>query len=106
MIDLQDNDATHGDEAYNDAVMYTGSEQHLEDADVTMDAAFHAQETLHAACCDSHNDAASDILRHIESSKELRHFLFKVLNVGNPRDFNQRELIHALEVKIAKEFDA
>tara|TARA_R100000541_G_scaffold18894_2_gene28787 strand:+ start:3228 stop:3548 length:321 start_codon:yes stop_codon:yes gene_type:complete len=106
MIDLHDNDAIHGDEAYNDAVMYTGSEQHLEDAEVTMDAAFHAQETLHAACCDSYNDAASDILRHIESSKDLRDLLFKVLNVGNPKDTNQRELIHALEVKIAKEFDA
>ena len=106
MIDLQNNDAVHGDETYNDAVIYIGSEQHLADAEVTMDAAFHAQETLHAACCDSHNDAASDILHHIESSKELRDLLFKVLNVGNPKDVNQRELIHALEVKIAREFDA
>ncbi len=105
MTDINNNDAIHGDEDFEDFEPYQGSEDHLRDAEVSHDAATHAQEALHRACCDPFNDAASDIIKEIDSCEELRQLLFKVLNVGNPKDLNQRDLINKLEVKLAKEFD-
>lgn len=95
----------HGDENYKDAHMYQGCEEHLVEAGVTADAAEYSQERLYFALCDEASDAACDVLNHIGDCEELRGLLFKVLNVGCPSNTNQRDLIHKLEIKIAKEYD-
>ena len=97
---------SHGDENYKDAEFYIGCEQHLVDAEVTAEAAEYAQDTINIASCDIYSGAGDKLFLTIEDNKDLRQMFFDWLNVGTPLCPKQKAFIEALEVRLAKEFDA
>ena len=104
MADINNNDAVH--ESHLDAELYIGCEQHLVDAEVTPEAAQHAQMTLNAASCDIYSDSGDEIFQAMRDSEGLSQMFFDWLNVGTPLCDKQRAFIHALEIQLAKDYDA
>ena len=104
MTDINDNDAVH--ESHLDAELYIGCEQHLVDAEVSPLAAGHAQDTINSASCDIHSNSGDTIMATLYDSDELSQMFFDWLNVGTPLCDKQRAFIHALEIQLAKDYDA
>ncbi len=104
MTDINDNDAVH--ESHLDAELYIGCELHLAFAEVTEKAAQHAQDTIFIASSDIYSDSGNEILETMKDSKELSQMFFDWLNVGTPLCDKQRAFIHALEIQLAKDYDA
>ncbi|MDB4261391.1 hypothetical protein N9878_00850 [bacterium] len=103
MPDINNNDAVH--ESHLDADLYEGCEQHLVDAEVSPEAANHAQDAINAASCDIYSDSGNEILEALKESPDLTQMFFKWLNVGTPLCERQRNFIAALEIQLAKDFD-